>query len=123
VLDLVGDFAKLLVPETDDDKNFAAVRRAEGSGRPLANAEFIAGLERIIGRRIARRAPGPKPRAHRSQQLDTHLLRRRLDMASGKIGGDENAAAGVPANGAAATRIRSAGLGGTGDGRGPGEPS
>jgi len=49
-----------------DDAAFAAVRSAEGTSRPLANAEFIAGLERILGRPIARRAPGPKPK-HKGQ--------------------------------------------------------
>jgi putative transposase len=57
VLDLVADFARLPAPDPGDDAAFAAMRSAEGTGRPLGNAEFIAGLERILGRRIARRAP------------------------------------------------------------------
>ena len=40
-----------------------ALRIAESSGRPLGNDEFIAGLECILGRRIAKRAPGRKPKA------------------------------------------------------------
>ena len=60
VLDRVGDFAGLLAPDPRDDTAFAAVRLSERSGRPLANAEFVAGLERLPGRRIARRAPGRK---------------------------------------------------------------
>jgi hypothetical protein len=40
---------------------FAALRAAEHTGRPLGTQDFIAGLERILGRRIARRAPGRKP--------------------------------------------------------------
>jgi hypothetical protein len=36
---------------------------AEGSGRPLGTAEFVTGLERLLGRPIARRAPGRKPTA------------------------------------------------------------
>jgi putative transposase len=63
VLERVGDFAKLLEPDGADEERFAAVRRAELSGRPLATAEFVAGLERILGRPIARRAPGRKPRS------------------------------------------------------------
>jgi putative transposase len=44
------------------ETGFSALRRSEGSGRPVGNAEFIAGLERILGRPIARRAPGRKPK-------------------------------------------------------------
>jgi hypothetical protein len=40
---------------------FAALRSAETTGRPLGNADFIEGLERLLGRPIARRAPGRKP--------------------------------------------------------------
>lgn len=40
---------------------FAALRGTETTGRPLGNADFIAGLERLLGRPIARRAPGRKP--------------------------------------------------------------
>jgi putative transposase len=63
VLERVGDFAKLLEPDAADDERFAAVRRSEASGRPLATAEFVADLERILGRPIARRAPGRKSRS------------------------------------------------------------
>jgi hypothetical protein len=40
----------------------ADLRRSETTGRPLGNAEFIADLERRLGRSVARLAPGPKPR-------------------------------------------------------------
>jgi putative transposase len=68
VLDRVGDFARLLAPDPGDNAGFAAMRSAEGTGRPLGNAEFIAGLERIPGRRIARRAPRPKPKGNGQPQ-------------------------------------------------------
>jgi len=68
VLDRVGDFARLLATDPGDDAGFAVVRSAEGTGRPLGNAEFIAGLERILGRRIARRAPAPKPKGNGQPQ-------------------------------------------------------
>jgi hypothetical protein len=35
---------------------------AEGSGRPLGTADFVTGLERLLGRPIARRAQGANPR-------------------------------------------------------------
>ena len=59
VLDRVSCFSDLLLE--DRDEAFAALRRAEGTGRPVGTAEFVTGLERVLGRRIARRAPGPAP--------------------------------------------------------------
>jgi hypothetical protein len=56
-------------PSTPDE-GFAALRRSEGSGRPVGTAEFVAGLERVLGRPIARRAPGRKPAAAASGQLE-----------------------------------------------------
>jgi putative transposase len=57
----VSCFADLLLE--DRDEAFAALRRAEGTGRPVGAAEFATGLERLLGRPIARRAPGPRPAA------------------------------------------------------------
>jgi len=69
VLSRVADFAAFLSQvHTGDDTAFARIRDAEGSGRPLADAEFIARLERILGRPIARRAPGRKPKLPEQQQ-------------------------------------------------------
>jgi REP-associated tyrosine transposase len=61
VLDRVSCFSDLLLE--DRDESFAALRRAESTGRPVGTAEFVTGLERVLGRRIARRAPGPRPAA------------------------------------------------------------
>ena len=61
VLSRVPDFPHLLAE--DNENGFAAIRIAEGIGRPLGNPDFIAGLERILGRRLARRAPGRKPQS------------------------------------------------------------
>lgn len=61
VLDRVSCFADLLLEGRDEA--FAALRRAESTGRPVGTAEFVTGLERVLGRRIARRAPGPAPSA------------------------------------------------------------
>ncbi|MBV8800083.1 MAG: transposase [Alphaproteobacteria bacterium] len=61
ILARASDFKALLASQRNDDEQFAAIRRAEGTGRPLANAAFIADLERLLGRPIARRAPGRKP--------------------------------------------------------------
>jgi putative transposase len=60
VLDRIPHFAELL--STTQDQDFGDLRLAEGSGRPLGTAEFVTGLERLLGRPIARRA-GRKPTA------------------------------------------------------------
>jgi putative transposase len=60
VLSRVTDFSRLLAE--DNQNGFAAIRIAESIGRPLGNPDFVAGLERLLGRRLARRAPGRKPR-------------------------------------------------------------
>ncbi len=39
------------------------IRRSERTGRPLATAQFVADLERILGRPIARHAPGRKSKS------------------------------------------------------------
>ncbi len=65
VLDRVSCFADDLLLE-DRDEAIAAHRRAESTGRPVGTAEFVTGLERVLGRRIARRAPGPAPAASMS---------------------------------------------------------
>ena len=61
VLERVGDFATLLRDRASDDAACAALRSAEGTGRPLGSADFVADLERRLGRPMARRAPGRKP--------------------------------------------------------------
>ncbi len=60
VLDRVDRFADLIETEADDPA-FAALRAAETTGRPLGTPDFVADLERRLGRPIARRAPGRKP--------------------------------------------------------------
>jgi putative transposase len=71
VLDRTSCFADLLLQDRAED--FAPLRRSEGSGRPLGTAEFVTGLERLLGRPIARRSPGPKP-AHRVDGEQLELL-------------------------------------------------
>jgi len=60
VLDRIADFAGVIRTDADDPA-FAALRAAEQTGRPLGTAHFVADLERRLGRKIARRAPGRKP--------------------------------------------------------------
>jgi putative transposase len=59
-LDRVGDFAAFLAEEMDEDAAFAALRRAETIGRPVGSADWLAALEALTGRTVARGKPGPK---------------------------------------------------------------
>ena len=71
VLERAPRFAELLKP--GGEEGYAALRIAEGSGRPVGNADFIAGLEKLLGRPIARRAPGRKPATNPAPQLNLGL--------------------------------------------------
>jgi putative transposase len=70
MLDRLGaaGIAELLRSGAEDEAAFVALRGTETTGRPLGNADFIAGLERLLGRCIARRAPGRKPATAGLQQ-------------------------------------------------------
>jgi len=46
--------------DTGADEDFSDLRRAETTGRPLGAPEFVTGIENLLGRKIARRAPGRK---------------------------------------------------------------
>jgi len=60
LLERVGDFAAFLAQEGNGAAD-NALRAAETTARPLGNEDFIEGLELILGRKLARRRPGPKP--------------------------------------------------------------
>jgi putative transposase len=61
VLDRIPNFAEFL--STTVDQGFADLRQSEGSVRPVGTADFVTSLKRLLGRPIARRAPGRKPTA------------------------------------------------------------
>lgn len=63
LLDRIDDFAAFLT-DADDPSAIGALRAAESTGRPLGNADFIDGLERRLGRNLAKRRPGPAGRRH-----------------------------------------------------------
>jgi putative transposase len=67
VLDRIPQLKGLL--EADEEEDFSDLRRAESTGRPLGAPDFVDGLERVLGRPIARRAPGRKPSADEQNQL------------------------------------------------------
>ena len=70
VLDRIPHFVQLMMTCGEDD--FTDIRRAETTGRPLGNADYIAQLEELLGRTIARRSPGrkTKPPGEDSRQLE-----------------------------------------------------
>jgi putative transposase len=61
LLERVGDFAAFLGSE-EDQQATRALRIAETTGRPVGSSEWIEQLERVSGRSLARRKPGPKTR-------------------------------------------------------------
>jgi putative transposase len=60
LIERLGRFARLIEDEADLAA-FAALRDAEGIGRPLGSAEFVAEIERRTGRGLTRQKPGRKP--------------------------------------------------------------
>ena len=70
VLDRIPHLKDLLQAGLEDD--YGELRRAEATGRPLGTPEFVNGLETVLGRKIARRAPGCKPATEspRAEQLE-----------------------------------------------------
>jgi hypothetical protein len=69
VLERIPHLKDMLAVEMEED--FSDFRRAETTGRPLGPSDFVDGLEKILGRKIARRAPGrkPNPGSNSTQQL------------------------------------------------------
>ena len=89
VVDRIADCAALIERDADDPA-FGAIRAAEATvrllgngefiaglervlGRPVGAAHFIVGLERILGRPIARREQGRKPAGAVAGQMDLGL--------------------------------------------------
>jgi putative transposase len=71
VLEREPAFERLLADE--GEAGFDALRQAEGTGRPIGAPDFVADLERRLGRPIARRAPGRKPAEMPTGQLNLAL--------------------------------------------------
>ncbi len=59
ILGYVGDWQAYLALDMDE-KEMAAMRRHERTGRPLNSDDFLTRLEQRIGRRLKREKPGPK---------------------------------------------------------------
>jgi putative transposase len=70
---LIPDFAPLLTAPADPATT-ARIERAPTIGRPLGAPEWIAALERQLGRRLAPGKPGPKPRMDGDTKRQLPLL-------------------------------------------------
>jgi putative transposase len=70
---LIPDFAALLTAPADPATT-ARIERAPTIGRPLGAPEWIAVLERRLGRRLAPGKPGPKPRVEGDPEREPQLL-------------------------------------------------
>jgi putative transposase len=70
---LILDFAALLSAPADPEMT-ARIERAPTIGRPLGVPEWIAPLERRLGRPLAPGKPGPKPRVDRDTKREPRLL-------------------------------------------------
>ena len=70
---LVPDFAAPLAAPADPART-ARIERAPTIGRPLGAPEWIAALERRLGRPLAPGKPGPKPRVDRQPERQQRLL-------------------------------------------------
>jgi hypothetical protein len=62
----------MLQANAKDD--FSELRRAQAIGRPPAAPEFVTGLEKLLGSKIARRAPSRKPAAEVPAAKQLELL-------------------------------------------------
>jgi putative transposase len=65
VLEAAPRFADLLEPSLVDEAASARFETLGGSARPLGDAAFLARAETLLGRSLAPRRPGRKPRATR----------------------------------------------------------
>jgi putative transposase len=70
---LIPDFAALLAMPTDAATT-TRIERALTIGRPLGTPEWIAMLERPLGRPLAPGKPGPKPRVEPDTARQAQLL-------------------------------------------------
>jgi putative transposase len=70
---LIPDFAALLAGPADAAAT-TQIERAPTIGRPLGEPERITMIERRLGRPLAPRKPGPKPRVERDTAEQAQLL-------------------------------------------------
>lgn len=62
-LERVGDFLTFLSEEFDEDFTYAALRKAEGLGRPIGSREWLEAMAKTSGKSLLPGKRGPKPRS------------------------------------------------------------
>jgi putative transposase len=67
LLDLVADWAAFLAGDVAVTA-YQRLRAGERTGRPLGDGALIDRLEAVLGRRIHRQKPGPKPGSKRTEE-------------------------------------------------------
>jgi putative transposase len=58
----VGDFAAFLSEDFHEALTYAALRKAESTGRPIGSDAWLANMEALTGRSLAPKKRGPQPR-------------------------------------------------------------
>ena len=60
--------------EPGEDSRFDFLRQSTLTGRPCGSDDFLAGIERRLGRSFAKHKPGPKPRSPEDEnQMELQL--------------------------------------------------
>ena len=60
MLERVADWRAYLLQFTPDDE-ITSIRHHSSTGRPAGDEPFVEQLERLTGRELRKRKPGPKP--------------------------------------------------------------
>lgn len=68
VLEVAPRFADLLTPSSHDEASSASFEALGDNARPLGDGAFIARAESLLGRSLAPRRPGRKPRAAKTEE-------------------------------------------------------
>jgi putative transposase len=66
LLEMIGDWGEFLLQDTPEA---GLIRKHSSTGRPLGDARFIQRCERITGRDLTMRKPGPPPRQRDASHL------------------------------------------------------
>jgi len=68
-LERVGNFASFLDEQFDGDRAYAALRKAERTGRPIGSRQWLEDMQGKIGQRLIVEKPGPKSKVQGLLQL------------------------------------------------------
>lgn len=68
-LERVGDFAAFLGEPFDEALSYAALRKAESTGRPIGSPEWLADMEARTGLTLRPQKRGPKPKPSSALEL------------------------------------------------------